>query len=185
MSKIIIITGPSGSGKTTLTNELLKIYPNLKRIKTHTTREIRCQDDHETYIFLNDKEFIDKVSKNLFIEYEEVYVNVFYGILKEHITLALEDTINNYIICLDVKGASKLKRLLGGDCVSVFCNPNSYDIIKERLSQRENQNNTKERSMKYEFEMSYKDLFDVQIDTSINIGLTLSNFKEKVFGYGK
>ena len=65
-------------------------------------------------------EFIENLSKKLgepvnyddiFIEYEEVYSDTYYGTSKSSIIDALDEN-DNYILCMDVKGALKLKSIL-------------------------------------------------------------------------
>lgn len=180
MNKIIIITGPSGSGKTTLTDKLLEMYSDsLKRIKTYTTRPFRSDEDSNQYIFKDQEQFLEYIENDNFIEYEEVYSGVYYGTSKTSIIDALDDN-NNYILCMDVKGALKLKSILRNRCVTVFCNPGSYETIQNRLSHRPLESNTIEREFKYTFEMSYLDMFDLEVDSSQDIQITLSNFKHEV-----
>lgn len=178
MGKIIVITGTSGSGKTTIANKLLEIYPNkLKRIKTTTTRKIRNESDNETYNFVCQYTFLDDIENENFIEYEEVYENVYYGTKKETINEALTDPKHHHLICIDVKGATTLKSILNENCLTVFCDPINYDTIKQRLSERGEDNNKEERLNKFNVEMSYKDTFDIKIDTSKSIEETILQFK--------
>ena len=78
--KMIIFSAPSGSGKSTIINYLLqKGYPIEFSISA-TTRSPRGAEKHGVeYYFLSLKEFKQKIKKDEFLEYEEVYENRFYG----------------------------------------------------------------------------------------------------------
>jgi guanylate kinase len=178
MGKVIIITGTSGSGKTTIANKLLEIYPSkLKRIKTTTTRKIRNEDDNESYDFVSQYSFLDDIQNEEFIEYEEVYENVYYGTKNQSIEEALKDPNKHHIICIDVKGATTLKSKLKENCLTIFCDPINYDTIKQRLIERGEDSNKEERLKKFNLEMSYKDTFDIKIDSSKPVEETISIFK--------
>ncbi len=178
MGKIIVITGTSGSGKTTIANKLLETYPNkLKRIKTTTTRNIRNESDNETYNFISQHTFWDYIQDDNFIEYEEVYENVYYGTTKQSIEEALKDPNKHHIICIDVNGATTLKSTLKENCLTVFCDPINYNIIQQRLTERGEDNNKEERLKKFNLEMSYKETFDIKIDTSKSTEDAISIFK--------
>jgi len=181
-NKIIIITGPSGSGKTTISNKLIEMFPDsLNRIKTYTTRSIREQEDYESYNLITLESFKELIDTNSFVEYEEVYAGIFYGTLKESITSALYNNDNKYsIICMDVQGALKLKNILGNRCITVFCNPQSWDVVYSRIIERNVDINKEERILKYKFEMSFEKNFEISINTSIPINQTLESFKESV-----
>ena len=69
MSNIFIISAPSGCGKTSLVRELCNTYSFLEQTVSFTTRSIRLGEvDGYDYHFISKETFIDKRSKNEFIE---------------------------------------------------------------------------------------------------------------------
>ena len=85
--KLIIIAAPSGSGKTTIVKELLSIDDlNLGFSISSTTRAKRKNEiDGKDYNFISVADFKEKIQNNDFIEWEEVYKNVYYGTEKSEI----------------------------------------------------------------------------------------------------
>jgi guanylate kinase len=84
--KLIIIAAPSGSGKTTIVKELLLEDLNLGFSISSTTRTKRKNEiDGKDYHFISVADFKEKIQNNDFIEWEEVYKNVYYGTAKSEI----------------------------------------------------------------------------------------------------
>ena len=59
----ILISGSSGAGKNTIINELVKRNPNLKYLKSCTTREVvrDVEVEHSPYIRISKEEFEQKI----------------------------------------------------------------------------------------------------------------------------
>ena len=84
--KLIIFSAPSGSGKTTIVKHLIKQDPRLSFSISATTRKKRPDEvDGIDYYFLSREEFDRRVANAEFVEYEEVYEDIFYGTLKTEI----------------------------------------------------------------------------------------------------
>ena len=162
--KAIIFSAPSGSGKTTLVHHLLEINSNLAFSVSATTREKRSDQEQEgkDYFFLSPGEFKKKIEQNEFIEWEEVYNGMLYGTLKAEVERVWKDG-KNVIFDVDVKGGLRLKKYFGERSLSVFVAVPSLEILKQRLGKRgtENEENLLKRIKKAEFEMSFRDQFDV------------------------
>ena len=94
--KAIILCAPSGSGKTTLAKFLLSNKDlNLKFSVSATTREIRKNEtNYIDYNFLDIKTFKNKISNGEFIEFEEVYTDIFYGTLKSEVKKMIKIVLN-------------------------------------------------------------------------------------------
>ena len=89
--KVIIFSAPSGSGKTTLVKHALEVFPQLAFSVSCTTRSPRGEEVHgQDYYFLTPDEFRSKISEDLFVEFEEVYTDKFYGTLKQEVERILE-----------------------------------------------------------------------------------------------
>ena len=75
---MIAISAPSGSGKTTIVKHLLDIFSVLEFSISATSRNPRGEEvNGKDYHFLDIKTFKDEIKNNSFIEYEEVYPNIF------------------------------------------------------------------------------------------------------------
>ena len=79
----LIVSAPSGCGKTTLLKKIFEKYPNTFGFSVSaTTRQARNGEiDGKDYYFLSIEEFNRKIANNDFLEYEQVYDNLFYGTL--------------------------------------------------------------------------------------------------------
>ena len=108
--KLIIFSAPSGSGKSTIVNHLLsKTDMPLAFSISATTRSPR---DHEKdgvhYYFLNSTKFKEDIAAEKFIEYEEVYPDLFYGTYKSEIK-RIWDSKQAVVFDIDVAGGIALK----------------------------------------------------------------------------
>lgn len=67
---IIILTGKTASGKDTIQFELLRKYPNLKRVITTTSRVPRKGEENGiAYHFISEESFRQKISNEDFLEH--------------------------------------------------------------------------------------------------------------------
>jgi guanylate kinase len=161
-NKLIIITAPSGAGKTSITKYLLNKYPQLAFSVSATTRK---QRDHEKngvdYYFISVEDFNQKIRHNEFVEWEMVYQGKYYGTLKTELHRIWN---NNQIpvLDIDVKGAIHVQQKLFFNCLSVFIEPPSIEILKKRLESRgtETAETLQDRINKASYEISFKDNFD-------------------------
>lgn len=175
-NKIIILTGPSCSGKTTIANTLVSRYPDLFRIiKTYTTRNKRNELDDLSYHFVNEELFKELIKTNMFIEYEQVYNNKYYGTSNSSISNALAQYDIKSILCIDVLGALKLKNLLKDKCLTIYCDPKSWDTINTRIEERGLDENINERKNKYNTESKYQTHFDFILNTENDINITIED----------
>ena len=109
---VIIITAPSGSGKTTLVKHLLSQFPSINFSVSATTRTKRpMEEDGKDYYFITTEKFLRLREEGLFVEWEEVYPNQFYGTLYSELTKIWERG-NIVLFDVDVLGALALKNKL-------------------------------------------------------------------------
>lgn len=161
--KLIIFSAPSGAGKTTIVHHLLKKFPELSFSISATTRELRGAETHENdYYFISKEEFLHKVARQEFVEFEEVYNGTFYGTLRSEIERIWNEG-KHVIFDIDVEGGIRLKRKYEEDALAIFVQPPSLDVLKERLSGRgtDSPEKLQERFIKAEKELLYADKFDV------------------------
>ena len=134
--KCIIFSAPSGSGKTTLVRELLKKSElNLSFSISATTRNKRQGEiNGKDYFFKSKLDFKELIKNNQFLEFEEVYEDIFYGSLKKEVNKLLETS--NVIFYIDVIGGIKLKKFFQYDALAVFVKPPSIEELRKRLVSR-------------------------------------------------
>jgi guanylate kinase len=162
--KAIIFSAPSGSGKTTIVKHLLNTNPDLGFSISASTRDRRGRTEAhgKDYYFLTPIEFKEKIDKNEFIEWEEVYEGNFYGTLKSEIERIWQSG-KNVIFDVDVKGGLNLKKYFGDKALSIFVKVPSIEVLKDRLKDRgtESTESLSRRLFKANFEMSFQDQFDI------------------------
>ena len=160
---VIIITAPSGSGKTTLVKHLLSQFPSINFSVSATTRTKRpMEEDGKDYYFITTEEFLRLREEGLFVEWEEVYPNQFYGTLYSELTKIWERG-NIVLFDVDVLGALALKNKFNTDALSIFIKTPSLDILRERLKKRltETEESLQRRISKAEEEIRYAHYFDI------------------------
>tara|TARA_B100000886_G_scaffold310159_1_gene244774 strand:- start:65 stop:634 length:570 start_codon:yes stop_codon:yes gene_type:complete len=176
--KCIIFSAPSGSGKTTLVKHLLsKDELNLKFSVSFTTRQARdSEQDGVDYHFVSEKEFLENIENENFLEFEQVYNEVYYGTLKSLVKKKLKK--HNVIFDVDVEGGTKLKEFFQDSSLSVFVKTPRLDDLEKRLRQRDkdSEKSINERLNKAKKEIVKQDQFD-----KIIINDDLNKSKEKAF----
>jgi guanylate kinase len=164
--KAIIFSAPSGSGKTTIVRHLLKTNPLLGFSISACTRDKRgrTEENGQDYYFLSPEEFKDKIDKDEFVEWEEVYAGNFYGTLKSEIE-RIWSLGKHVIFDVDVKGGLQLKEYFGDRGLAIFVKVPSIEILTERLHDRktESGDNLSQRIFKAKFEMTFEDKFDITV----------------------
>jgi len=135
---IFIISGPSGSGKTTLLKKLLLVRTlknRLARSISFTTRPKRSNEkDGEDYFFLSDKQFKEKQKAKKILEWTR-YLGCYYATPKDFVEKQLKKG-KYLILCLDLKGTLKIKRLYPKDTITIFVMPPSLEALKGRIKKR-------------------------------------------------
>lgn len=164
--KLIIFSAPSGSGKSTIIRFLLeKQELNLHFSISATSRAPRgTERDGVEYYFLSPDEFRQKIAAGDFLEYEEVYTDKYYGTLKSEVERRLGEG-ENVVLDVDVVGGCNVKKMYGGRALSVFIQPPSIEVLRERLIGRgtDAPDVIESRLAKAEYELSFAGRFDVVI----------------------
>ena len=161
--KIFAISAPSGTGKTTIVKRVLDEIPGLVYSVSATTRGKRNNENSGTdYFFITEQEFLDKIEKNEFVEWEKVY-DYYYGTFKYFID---ENIIagKSIIAEVDVKGALSLKDIYP-EAKLIFIAPPSLDELVDRLKKRKTETDSDlvKRTERAKMELSQKDKFDYLI----------------------
>ena len=131
--KLIIFSAPSGSGKSTLINYLMQQGLPLSFSVSATSRAPRGSEQHGVeYYFLTEEEFRTRIAADEFLEYEEVYPGKFYGTHKSEVE-RLRNAGRHVMFDVDVVGGVNIKRFYGDEAMSVFIQPPSVEVLRERL----------------------------------------------------
>lgn len=162
--RLLIFSAPSGSGKSTLVQWLMQAHPelNLTFSISCTSRAPRGNEQNGVeYFFLTPEEFREKIQKNEFLEYEEVYENHFYGTLKSQVDLQT-DKGENVIFDVDVKGGCNIKNFYGHRALSIFIQAPSLEDLRKRLESRgtDSKEAIESRLAKASYEMTFAPKFD-------------------------
>ena len=162
--KLIIFSAPSGSGKSTIVSWLMEKHPELRLAFSIscTSRQPRgTERDGVEYFFLTPEAFRAKIERDEFLEYEEVYEDRFYGTLKAQVEAQAERG-ENVVFDVDVKGGCNIKRHYGQRALSIFIQPPSVEVLRERLVGRatDTPEAIEQRIAKAEYELTFTPQFD-------------------------
>ena len=166
---VVVISSPSGAGKSSITKKLLKSNSNFDLSVSLTTREPRLGEiDGVDYKFVSRKTFQNRVKENSFIEYAEVFDNM-YGTLKSEVEKKIK-LGKNILLDIDWQGARQVKKKLPGDNITIFILPPSILELKRRLKKREHDNSfINKRMSKAKREINHWNEYDyVLVNDNIN-----------------
>jgi len=172
--KLLIFSAPSGAGKTTVVKHLLTKNFKLEFSISATNRPMRPNEvDGKDYHFLSTEEFQARISKDDFLEWEEVYKGCFYGTLKSEVDRITEKG-NNVIFDVDVVGGLNIKKFYEDKALAVFIQPPSVEELENRLRGRltDSEEVIRNRVDKFIYELSYANRFDtIIINDKLNVAL--------------
>ena len=163
--KCIIVSAPSGAGKTTIVHALLATINQLSFSVSACSRDPRSTEKNGVdYYFLGIEKFKESIKNDAFVEWEEVYLDSFYGTLKSEIN-RIWDAGKVVVFDVDVMGGLNLKSFFGTNALSLFIAPPSISILETRLRNRKTETEEKiqERLNKSRIELSRANEFDIVI----------------------
>lgn len=168
--KIIIISAPSGCGKSTIINAIIeKGDIDLQFSISATSRPPRGEEKNGIhYYFLSEDEFRNRIERDEFIEYEEVYPGRFYGTLRSEISRICGEG-HNIVLDIDVKGGVNVKQQYGDHACSIFIKPPSIDELRRRLISRatDRAEVIEERVAKADYEISFAPKYDYCVTNDV------------------
>lgn len=117
--------------------------------------------DGRDYYFLSVGKFKELRDKGLFLEWEEVYENQFYGTLLSELD-RIWGLGKHVIFDVDVKGGLNIKKAFPQQSLAIFIQPPSMEALRERLLKRstETPESLQKRIGKAREELSYAPQFD-------------------------
>lgn len=169
---LIVISGPSGIGKTTIRERLVKENDDFWYSISMTTRKPRkiektnrYEQNSIDYYFVDEDEFISNIKENNFLEYAEVYKDLYYGTLKDIVFKKLDEGIN-VILEIDVNGAKQVRKNYK-NALLIFIKPRSLEELEYRLRNRrtDTEDAIKERLEKAVYEISNSGIYDYVIES--------------------
>ena len=162
--RLLIVSAPSGSGKSTIVNWLMQEHPELKlsfSISCTSRAPRGNEQDGVDYFFITPEEFRERIERDEFLEYEEVYENRFYGTLKSQVEKQLAAG-QNVVFDVDVKGGCNLKKYFGDRALGIFIMPPSIEELRRRLVKRgtDSPEVIEDRVSKASYELTFAERFD-------------------------
>ncbi len=131
--KFIVVSGPSGVGKGTICNRLINELKAWYSVSSTTRNPREGEVDGVNYFFITKEEFIDKINKGEFLEYN-LYNGNYYGTSKKIVLEKMEEGISVFSE-IDVNGAKNIKKIFP-DALLIYIAPPSFDDLRERLIER-------------------------------------------------
>lgn len=134
LGTLFIISAPSGGGKTSLVNALLRSLPQVEVSISHTTRPMRPGEAQGVdYHFVDTATFQGLVRENAFLEYAEVFGNL-YGTSRQWVETRLAEGVD-VILEIDWQGAQQIRKLFP-ESIGIFILPPSKEVLANRLRER-------------------------------------------------
>jgi guanylate kinase len=170
--KLIVFSAPSGSGKTTIVRHLLEQtdLPLAFSISATTRAPRGTEKDGEDYYFLSPEAFKSKIEKGEFLEYEEVYPELFYGTLASEVK-RLWNEKKAVLFDIDVMGGMSIKKSFPAETLTIFIQPPSIKTLEKRLRSR---NTDTEETLQIRLSKAQQELDQAQAFDEIVINDDLS-----------
>lgn len=183
--KIFVVSGPSGSGKTTLVARLSRgrgLKNRLAKSVSFTTRRRRPGEKRgRDYLFISEKEFKARRRKQKILEWTK-YLGYYYATSKDSVERRLNQG-KSLILCLDLKGALRVKQIYPRETVTIFIIPPSLAELKARIEKR---CRTATRELRQRLQLAQKELtssrgYDYTVVNS-NFSQALKELKDIILG---
>jgi guanylate kinase len=152
---LLVVSAPSGAGKTSLCRAITDSLENLTHSISYATRKPRPGEiDGRDYHFVSPERFQDMIQDGDFAEWAEVHSNL-YGTSRR----VLDDMVGkgiDVILDIDTQGAKQIKQKYK-DAIYVFIMPPAFDVLEERLR---NRNSDKEDEIKKRMRRAHEEIKD-------------------------
>lgn len=150
---LIVLSGPSGSGKNTVCDIVKQNNKNIWESISMTSRKPRKNEiDGQSYYFVSEAEFENKIKNNKMLEYAKFAGN-YYGTPKEEVQKHLDEGYD-VILVIEIQGALQIKKKLD-EALFVFLLPPSMEELQKRLKLR---NTESEEKVMERFRAAYNEI---------------------------
>lgn len=158
---LIVLSGPSGVGKGTVVKRLLGKGGYALSVSCTTRAPRPGEVDGKSYFFISREEFLEKIEKGGFLEYNRHFEN-YYGTPREYVESELEK--RNVLLEIEVDGALQVKKAYPG-AILIMLLPPSVEELRARLIGRgsESREKIEERLSRMDYELSKKTLYDYTV----------------------
>ncbi len=163
--KLVIFSAPSGSGKTTIVKRILNAGFDLSFSISATTRPKRKGEEQaKDYYFMTVDKFRQYIAHDRFVEWEEVYKDLYYGTLKSEVE-RIRNNGQHVIFDVDVNGGINIKKMYPAESLAIFIRPPSLQELEKRLRNRstDSESSIAERISKAKQELKLATEFDIEI----------------------
>ena len=131
---LFVVTGPSGAGKDSVIEKARELQLDFGMITTTTTRAMRPGEaEGNPYYFLQREEFERRVQGGEFVEWAEVYGNL-YGATKIEVERVRKQHAV-VIVRVDPRGARAYKKMIP-ETITLFIQPPSFEFLEKHLVDR-------------------------------------------------
>lgn len=156
---LFVLSGPSGVGKNEVFNHLKKIFPNINKTVSVTTRKPRSNEiEGVDYYFVSKEEFYDYQMDDSLVEYE-LYDCNYYGTFFSEVERHSDD--NPLFLIVDVRGRRNVLTHYPL-AKTIFIQPPSLEELEKRIRHRDenSEDEIKHRLAVASDEMEEKNQFD-------------------------
>ena len=105
-------------------------------------------------MFISEQEFRRKLRQKKILEWTR-YLSYYYATPKGFVETSLRKG-RNILLCLDLKGASRVKRLYPRNTVTIFIKPPSLEALESRIKKRCNK--TKKEEIRQRLKLARQEL---------------------------